>query len=55
HRLRALAGPDNKYDDRRRGANAAYENNLARADEVKSPIPESRRGPRRLYPSRDFH
>ncbi len=55
HRLRALAGPDFKSDDRRKGANAAYENTLARADEVKSPIPESRRGPRRLYPSRDFH
>jgi error-prone DNA polymerase len=55
HRLRALAGPDFKSDDRRKGANAAYESNLARADEVKSPIPESRRGPRRLYPSRDFH
>jgi len=55
HRLRALAGPDFKSDDRSKGANAAYESNLARADEVKSPIPESRRGPRRLYPSRDFH
>ena len=55
HRLRALAGPDFRPSDSRRTANAAYENNLARADEVKSPIPESRRGPRRLYPSRDFH
>jgi error-prone DNA polymerase len=55
HRLRALAGPDFKSTDPCRTAGAAYENNLARADEVKSPIPESRRGPRRLYPSRDFH
>lgn len=55
HRLRALAGPDFKSTDSRRSAGAAYENNLARADEVKSPIPESRRGSRKLYPSRDFH
>jgi error-prone DNA polymerase len=55
HRLRALAGPDFDSPDLRKGSNAAYENNLARADEVKSPIPESRRGPRRLFPSRDFH
>lgn len=56
HRLRALAGPDFKSDDRRKGANAAYEGNLARADEVKSPIPESRQSAsRKLFPSRDFH
>jgi error-prone DNA polymerase len=55
HRLRALAGPDFKSTDGRHTAGAAYENNLARADEVKSPLPESRRGPRKLYPSRDFH
>ena len=55
-RLRALAGPDFKSTDRRKGANAAYENNLAHADEVKSPIPESRQGvSRKLFPSRDFH
>ena len=56
HRLRALAGPDFKSDDRRKNANAAYENNLARADEVKSPLPESRQSAsRKLFPSRDFH
>ena len=59
HRLRALAGPDFKSSDRRKGigsAGAAYENNLARADEVKSPGPEtSRNTPRKLFPSRDFH
>ena len=55
-RLRALAGPDFKSTDRRKGANATYENNLARADEVKSPIPENRQGvSRKLFPSRDFH
>ena len=55
HRLRALAGPDFKSTDGRHTAGAAYENNLARADEIKGPLPESRRGPRKLYPSRDFH
>ena len=59
HRLRALAGPDFQSTDRRKGIGspgAAYENNLARADEVKSPGPEtSRNTPRKLFPSRDFH
>jgi error-prone DNA polymerase len=56
HRLRALAGPDFESEDRHKGANAAYENNLARADEVKNPLPKSRQGAsRKLFPSRDFH
>jgi error-prone DNA polymerase len=59
HRLRALAGPDFKSADHRKGigsAGAAYENTLARADEVKNPGPEtSRNTPRKLFPSRDFH
>ena len=56
HRLRALAGPDFETKIRRNDANAAYENNLARADEVKSPIPETRQiAARKLFPSRDFH
>ena len=56
HRLQALAGSDFKPDDRRKSANVAYENSLARADEVKSPISESRQSKeRKLFPSRDFH
>jgi error-prone DNA polymerase len=55
-RLRALAGPDFETEGRRDGANAAYENGLARADEVRSPIPDARQvAARRLFPSRDFH
>ena len=55
HRLQALAGSDFKPDDRRKSANVVYENSLARADEVKSPISESRQSKeRKLFPSRDF-
>jgi error-prone DNA polymerase len=56
HRLRALAGPDFETQIRRKDADAAYENNLARADEVKNPIPDARQiAARKLFPSRDFH
>ena len=55
-RLRALAGPDFKTTNRRRTAGTAYENSLARADEVKNPGADTRQtSPRSLFPSRDFH
>ena len=56
HRLHALGGPDFEPTTRRRSADSAYENNLARADEVKNPSPGSRRPTdRKMFPSRDFH
>lgn len=56
HRLHALSGPDFEPATRRKSADGAYENNLARADEVKNPFPGSRRSTaRKMFPSRDFH
>ena len=56
HRLHALSGPDFEPETRRKSADGAYENNLARADEVKNPFPGSRRSTaRKMFPSRDFH
>ena len=56
HRLHALGGPDFEPATRRKSADGAYENNLARADEVKNPFPGSRRSTaRKMFPSRDFH
>ncbi|MEK9644496.1 MAG: error-prone DNA polymerase [Alphaproteobacteria bacterium] len=56
HWLRALAGPDFKTQIRHKDADAAYKNNLARADEVKSSAPNARPlATRKLFPSRDFH
>ncbi|MGB0629251.1 MAG: error-prone DNA polymerase [Alphaproteobacteria bacterium] len=56
HRLHALGGPDFEPATRRKSADSAYENNLARADEVKNPFPGSRRSTaRKMFPSRDFH
>ena len=56
--LRTLAGPGFETGEHRGGAptNAAYENTIARADEVKSPPREAgRHETRKLFPSRDFH
>ena len=56
HRLHALGGPDFETRHARKSADSAYENNLARADEVEihrrvpADLP-----PRRCFPSRDFH
>ena len=56
HRLHALSGPDFEPATRRKSADGAYQNNLARADEVKNPFPGSRRSTaRKMFPSRDFH
>ena len=56
HRLHALGGPDFELATRRKSADSAYEDNLARADEVKNPLPGSRRSTaRKMFPSRDFH
>jgi error-prone DNA polymerase len=56
HRLHALSGPDFEPATRRKSADGAYENNLARADEVKNSFPGSRGSTaRKMFPSRDFH
>ncbi|MEE2996516.1 MAG: error-prone DNA polymerase [Pseudomonadota bacterium] len=52
-RLHALGEPEPV--NLRKRINGTYENNLARADEVKNPFPGSRRSTtRKTYPSRDF-
>ena len=56
HRLHALGGPDFELATRGKSADSAYENNLARADEIKNPLPGSRRSTaKKMFPSRDFH
>ena len=56
YRLHALGGPDFEPATPRKSADGAYENNLARADEVKNPFPGSRCSTaRKMFPSRDFH
>ena len=55
-RLHAISGPDFKDSTHLKSADLAYENNLARADEIKSPLRDSKRPTtRNIYPSRDFH
>ena len=55
-RLHAISGPDFKASTHLKSADLAYENNLARADEIKSPLRDSQRPTtRNIYPSRDFH
>ena len=55
-RLHAISGPDFKASTHLKSADLAYENNLARADEIKSSLRDSQRPTtRNIYPSRDFH
>ena len=52
----ARAGCKGMKEQGQKSADSAYENNLARADEVKNPLPGSRRSTaRKMFPSRDFH
>ena len=56
YRLHTLAGPDLEPIVRRNSGGNDYENNLARANEVKSPLAEARQtNERKMFPSRDFH